>query len=199
MDIFCSILGYLYMNPIEINKFLGWFMLCNTTFNIISVILYCGGQFYCWRKPEYPEKITNLSQVTEKLYHIMGFELTTSVVIDTGCIGSCKSNYHTIMTTMAPKQDLYHIMGFELTTSVVIDTGCIGSCKSNYHTIMTTMAPKQDLYHIMGFELTTSVVIDTGCIGSCKSNYHTIMTTTAPKQDGNKQLYIVQFWEDLKK
>jgi hypothetical protein len=27
------------------------------------------------------------------------YELTTSVVIGTDCIGSCKSNYHTITTT----------------------------------------------------------------------------------------------------
>ena len=39
--------------------------------------LYHGVQFYSWRKPEYPEKTTDLSQVTE-------------------------SNYHTIMTTTAP-------------------------------------------------------------------------------------------------
>jgi hypothetical protein len=32
----------------------------------------------------------------------VGFELTTSVVIGTDCIGSYKSNYHTITTTMAP-------------------------------------------------------------------------------------------------
>ena len=48
-----------------------------------------------------------------KPYHILlyrvhltlaGFELTTLVVIGTECTDSCKSNYHTITTTMVPSK-----------------------------------------------------------------------------------------------
>jgi hypothetical protein len=92
-----------FKNWNSINEiFLFRFMVSCATFNNISVI--------SWRSALLVEETTDMSQVTDKLYHILlyrvhlaraGFELTTSVVIGTDCIRNCTSNYHMIMATTA--------------------------------------------------------------------------------------------------
>ena len=81
----------------------------NVTFNNISVISW--QSVLLVEETGGAEKTIDLKQVTDKLYHIMlytslwsGFELTTSVLICTDCIGSCKSNYHTITPTAAQRK-----------------------------------------------------------------------------------------------
>jgi uncharacterized membrane protein len=49
---------------------LGLGLLCFTPLSAIFQ-LYRGGQFYWWKKTEYPEKNNDLPQVADKLFHTM--------------------------------------------------------------------------------------------------------------------------------
>jgi hypothetical protein len=57
-------------------------MVLSATFNNV----YRGGLFYWWRKLEYLEKTTDLSQVTDELYHIILYQVHTMNRVQTHSI-----------------------------------------------------------------------------------------------------------------
>ena len=61
---------------------LNWVMGCLMPLSTIHQ-LFCGSQFYCWRKPVYPEKTTDLLQVTDRLYHIKLYWVPVHIAIRT--------------------------------------------------------------------------------------------------------------------
>ena len=79
-------------------------MVFNATFNNIAIISWHGERNRITRrKPSTCRKsLTKFNTYYCIKYTLTGFELTTLVVIGIDCTGSCKSNYHLIMTTTAP-------------------------------------------------------------------------------------------------
>ena len=109
------------------------FMVFNATFNSVSVISW---QSVLWvEEAEYLEKASDLSQVTDGLCYIVlyrvhltwaGFKFTTWVAKGTDCIGSYKSNYHTITT--APLIYYKTFISLYLKTKMQSDSNTMARC-----------------------------------------------------------------------
>jgi hypothetical protein len=103
--------------------FVWWCLMpLSTIFELYRGSFIGGGNRRTRRKPPTCHKsLTNFNHIMLYTSPWSRFELTTSVMIGTDCIGSCKSNYHTIMATTAP---LFSVYTFSL---------CIALCIMSVH------------------------------------------------------------------
>ena len=69
-DLSFFLMSILKIFPKEHDQNVKWELWFLMPFSTIFQV-YRDGQFYWWRKLEYPEKNTNLLHVTDKFYHIM--------------------------------------------------------------------------------------------------------------------------------
>jgi hypothetical protein len=163
-------------------------MVSNATFNNISVI--------SWRsvllveKTGVPkEKTTTLSQVTNKLCHILlyildldweGFEYLTLVVIGTDCIGSHKSNYHMITTTTAHKRRkvsmvCQHIFNWEfVSTWLYLQYSLVPDQSMLYYEFVSTIFSCSRSVNVI---LRVCIYLTVSTIFSCSRSVNVICTS----------------------
>ena len=128
--------------------------------------LYRGGQFYCWRNmstrrkpPTCSKSLTNFITMWYRVHLAwVGFGLTTLVVIDTYCIGSCNSSFHTITTTTAPPRlRLYKNVNRQAVNQVMVYRQAVNQvmvyCWVWYISLCQTVELKTFNYNIHAFHV----------------------------------------------